>query len=68
MPQGDGTGPNGMGPMTGRGAGKCAGIPVPTDINPSDEEGQETLRGERREGRGRGKGSGKAQGNRKNRQ
>jgi len=26
MPRGDGTGPNGMGPMTGRGAGLCAGF------------------------------------------
>ncbi|OQX71271.1 MAG: hypothetical protein B6D62_02255 [Candidatus Cloacimonas sp. 4484_275] len=25
MPRGDGTGPNGMGPMTGRGLGYCAG-------------------------------------------
>ncbi|NLG67487.1 MAG: DUF5320 domain-containing protein, partial [Actinobacteria bacterium] len=25
MPRGDGTGPEGMGPMTGRGAGYCAG-------------------------------------------
>lgn len=25
MPRGDGTGPMGMGPMTGRGAGTCAG-------------------------------------------
>ena len=25
MPRGDGTGPTGMGPMTGRGAGYCAG-------------------------------------------
>ncbi len=25
MPRGDGTGPMGMGPMTGRGAGYCAG-------------------------------------------
>lgn len=26
MPRGDGTGPMGMGPMTGRGAGLCAGL------------------------------------------
>lgn len=26
MPFGDGTGPRGMGPMTGRGAGYCAGF------------------------------------------
>ncbi|MGI6609928.1 MAG: DUF5320 domain-containing protein [Limnochordia bacterium] len=29
MPRGDGTGPQGFGPMTGRGAGFCAGFPVP---------------------------------------
>ena len=28
MPGGDGTGPMGMGPMSGRGAGNCAGYPV----------------------------------------
>jgi hypothetical protein len=34
MPGGDGTGPAGMGPMTGRGAGYCAGYPVPGAANP----------------------------------
>ncbi len=34
MPQGDGTGPRGMGPMTGRAAGFCAGYSVPGYINP----------------------------------
>ena len=29
MPRGDRTGPAGMGPMTGRGAGFCAGYPNP---------------------------------------
>ncbi len=29
MPAGDGTGPMGMGPRTGRGAGFCAGYPAP---------------------------------------
>ena len=29
MPRGDGTGPEGMGPMTGRGAGYCAGTDAP---------------------------------------
>jgi len=29
MPRGDGTGPRGMGRMTGRGAGFCAGYDVP---------------------------------------
>ena len=34
MPRGDGTGPMGMGPMTGRAAGFCAGYPVPGYMNP----------------------------------
>ena len=29
MPAGDGTGPRGVGPMTGRGAGYCAGTEAP---------------------------------------
>ncbi len=33
MPKGDRTGPDGLGPMTGRGAGFCAGYPVPGYIN-----------------------------------
>ncbi len=34
MPRGDGTGPRGVGPMTGRAAGYCAGYPVPGYMNP----------------------------------
>ncbi|MCD6407961.1 DUF5320 domain-containing protein [bacterium] len=34
MPWGDGTGPLGLGPMTGRAAGYCAGFPVPGYMNP----------------------------------
>ena len=34
MPAGDGTGPMGLGPMTGRAAGYCAGYPVPGYMNP----------------------------------
>ena len=34
MPLGDGTGPAGLGPMTGRAAGFCAGYPVPGYMNP----------------------------------
>ena len=33
MPRGDGTGPMGQGPMTGRGAGFCAGHGVPGYMN-----------------------------------
>ena len=34
MPRGDGTGPAGMGPMTGRAAGFCAGNGMPGYTNP----------------------------------
>ena len=34
MPGGDGTGPMGMGPMTGRAAGYCAGYGMPGYANP----------------------------------
>jgi len=34
MPRGDGTGPMGLGPMTGRGAGYCTGYPSPRFMNP----------------------------------
>jgi len=33
MPGGDGSGPNGVGPMTGRAAGYCAGYPMPGFAN-----------------------------------
>ncbi|MBN2534421.1 MAG: DUF5320 domain-containing protein [Spirochaetales bacterium] len=34
MPGGDGTGPAGLGPMTGRAAGFCAGYSIPGYANP----------------------------------
>jgi hypothetical protein len=34
MPRGNGTGPMGMGPMSGRGAGYCAGYAMPGQMNP----------------------------------
>lgn len=34
MPRGDGTGPMGMGRMTGRGAGYCSGFAAPGYANP----------------------------------
>lgn len=34
MPRGNGRGPDGMGPMTGRAAGFCAGFNVPGHANP----------------------------------
>ncbi|MBN1626509.1 MAG: DUF5320 domain-containing protein, partial [Deltaproteobacteria bacterium] len=39
MPGGDGTGPNGMGSMTGRGAGWCAGFNTPGYANSSPVQG-----------------------------
>jgi hypothetical protein len=39
MPRGDGTGPMGMGPMTGRAAGYCAGNAVPGFRNPARGRG-----------------------------
>jgi hypothetical protein len=50
MPGGDRTGPAGMGPMTGRAAGFCAGYPVPGYMNPVGG------RGYRGWGRGGGRG------------
>ena len=50
MPGGDRTGPMGMGPMTGRAAGYCAGYPVPGFAN---------AMGGRGFGRGRGGGRGR---------
>ena len=50
MPRGDGTGPAGFGPMTGRAAGYCAGYPVPGFMNPVGGRGYW--------GRGRGGGRG----------
>ena len=35
MPRGDGTGPMGMGAMTGRGAGNCVGYAAPGFVNRS---------------------------------
>lgn len=35
MPRGDGTGPRGMGPMTGRAAGFCAGYSAPGYMSPT---------------------------------
>ncbi|MBO8126074.1 MAG: DUF5320 domain-containing protein [Firmicutes bacterium] len=35
MPRGDGSGPNFLGPMTGRGLGYCSGFRVPGFMNPT---------------------------------
>lgn len=51
MPFGDRTGPQGLGPMTGRGVGFCAGFGVPGSMNPGIGRGFG--------GRGRGGGRGR---------
>jgi len=55
MPGGDRTGPNGLGPMTGRAAGFCAGYSVPGFTNPIFGRGG-FGRGFGRFGGGRGRG------------
>jgi len=53
MPGGDRTGPMGLGPMTGRAAGYCAGFGVPGYVNPFHGRGFWGW------GRGRGGGRGR---------
>ena len=53
MPRGDGTGPTGAGPMTGRALGLCAGYAVPGYMNPAPGRGM---------GRGWGRGMGRGMG------
>jgi Family of unknown function (DUF5320) len=45
MPRGDRTGPGGMGPMTGRAVGYCAGSPDPGYVNPGIGRGCRIGRG-----------------------
>jgi hypothetical protein len=52
MPRGDGSGPAGMGPMTGRAAGYCAGYNMPGYMNPYGGRMGAGF------GRGRGRGGG----------
>ena len=59
MPGGDRTGPMGAGPMTGRGAGFCAGYDVPGYMNPVFGRG---FGGGRGRGLGRGSGMGGGRG------
>ena len=51
MPRGDGTGPAGMGPMTGRASGFCAGFNSPGFMNQAGGRG---FRGSWNRGAGRG--------------
>ncbi len=59
MPGGNGTGPGGMGPMTGRAAGFCAGYPVPGSMNPIGGRLGLGLGWGRGFGRGMGRGMGR---------
>ncbi len=56
MPRGDGTGPAGMGPMTGRGAGFYAGNGMPGFMNPGVGWGFGPRGGRGMFGRGGGRG------------
>ena len=58
MPFADGTGPAGLGPMTGRAAGFCAGFAVPGYMNPVGGRGYWGWGRGRGMGRGRGFGRG----------
>jgi hypothetical protein len=63
MPLGDRTGPLGMGPMTGRAAGYCAGYSVPGYMNPIPGRGFFGRgRGRGWFGRGMGRGFGRGRG------
>jgi len=72
MPRGDGTGPDGSGPMTGRGAGKCSGNNPEKTENRSSGEGffssiKNRFSGKGSAGTGKGKNTGRGQGKGKNR-
>ena len=63
MPAGDGTGPAGWGPMTGRGMGYCGGYDAPGWANPGATwgfygRGGRGIRGGRWGGHGAGRGGG----------
>jgi len=53
MPQGDRTGPEGQGPMTGRAMGSCAGFNMPGFVNPRFARGLGRGRGIGRRARNR---------------
>ena len=58
MPGGDGTGPMGMGAMTGRAAGYCAGYAAAGFANPVGGRGRGFWGAGRGRGGGRGRGFG----------
>lgn len=57
MPRGDGTGPRGLGSMTGRAAGYCAGYPIAGFMNPCVGRSRLGFGYGRGFGRGYGRGS-----------
>ena len=59
MPRGDRTGPRGMGPMTGRVTGFCAGYAMPGNENPVPGRGLGIGFGRGRGGWSRGSGGGR---------
>ena len=59
MPRGDGTGPMGMGSMTGRAAGYCAGYATPGFMNPVGGRMGRGMAWGRGMGWGRGRGMGR---------
>jgi len=64
MPRGDGTGPTGKGPRSGRGAGNCRGNDQPERSRPTRGRGVGRTRGgdSDRGGRGAGRGFGAGRG------
>ena len=69
MPQQDRTGPQGQGPKTGQGRGKC-GTTKDGGSVPQDQGGMEPGRGQRAgrgsgQGQGKGRGAGQGRGNRR---
>ena len=73
MPAGDGTGPMGLGPKTGRAAGYCAGFSSPGYTNTLMRIGMASRRGSMQMGlygtafMGRGMGFGRGRGSRRGR-
>ena len=62
MPRGDRRGPDGMGPMTGRGMGYCAGFDSPGFTRPTGYGGRWGRGGGGQRGRGYGGGFGRGYG------
>ena len=65
MPRGDGTGPQGQGPLTGRGMGRCGGEQANSPVDSNRSFGGRLLSGlGRMFGNGQRKGGGAGQGKR----